>query len=304
MTTKTVSNLVVTRAGACSLHHNWLLPDADRNFDVLVAAYDQAAIKSDTCGVMHMYVPGPKVAGWNEVFLAKPELLTRYQRIAFIDDDIETNSTTLAACFDVGQSENLLLWQPSLSWKSYATFGATLRNSAFQIRYVNCVEMMCPFFEASYLTQVLPLFSLGFESGIDLIWCSLTEQPERRFAIVDCLEVTHTRPVGRKKAANGFVNRDYESDIYRCLSLFSTPWPCFVAQTAKSLSGENISSRFLIGLSTIRLLGSVIQANARDRVWRSKIVADHVRHQLTRRPIYAQGAMSTLLQARQRNRDA
>jgi hypothetical protein len=82
-------------------------------------------------GVTYSYAPSPKVVGWKNIFAAMPDLLDRYQRIALLDDDLDTDASTLSHCFDIGAEHDLLIWQPSLRWDSYTTFAGLLQNPAF-----------------------------------------------------------------------------------------------------------------------------------------------------------------------------
>jgi len=45
-------------------------------------------------------------------------------------------------------------------------------SRGFKLRHMTFIEMMAPVFRRDVLQQVRPLFELGFESGIDLIWCN------------------------------------------------------------------------------------------------------------------------------------
>lgn len=279
-------NLIITRAGPDSLHRSWL--NGERDFDLLLARYCETPFLAKERGIFESYIPGSKVAGWNALFQSHPYLLERYDRIALLDDDIRADATSLTRCFSIGERYGLAIWQPSLSWESYVTYAATLRNPSFELRYLNGVEMMCPFFEASALKRVLPLFGLGFESGIDLVWCSLFRERQRKFAVIDIVSVTHTKPVGGEKAKNGFVERTYETDIDRCLSLFGMVWPSLVSEDAVKRNGAIVHGKTAIGLSALSLLCSVFYAPKSNRVYRLKAASDHIRHQLTRPAAYAE----------------
>ena len=157
-------NLIIVRAGPGSLHANWL-KGGGPVFDVLVAAYHPDAMAKDTERIRHKFLPGAKVAGWNAVLNDHPELLDQYDRIAFIDDDVDATTSTINKCFKVGERYALQIWQPALSADSYITYAASLQNPRFELRFCNYVEMMCPFFHTKLLKKVAPLFAMGFEFG-------------------------------------------------------------------------------------------------------------------------------------------
>jgi hypothetical protein len=295
------SNLIITRAGKDSLHRQWISNPNQQNFDLLVAAYDRRIISDDAPGLKYLYIPGHKIKGWMELFRADTTWLNQYKNIAFIDDDIEAKTADLSRCFDIGTEFALKLWQPSLTWDSYVTYGGTLRNDKFRLRYVNYIEMMCPFFSSTFLRDVLPLFDLGFESGVDLIWCSIANEKARSFAIVDEVRVKHTRPVAQQKALNSFVDRDYESDIYACLDRFSTTWPSLVASSGVDKDGNIVERQLNVTVRTLQQIFSIPGAPTGHRKYRFKCVSDHIRHQLTRKPMYVDNARSKLAEILRRS---
>ncbi len=283
-------NLVITRAGAASLHPRWLQPREARNFDLLLTSYvDQPPLKPEA-GVQFVFLPGRKVEGWREIVSTLGHRIENYDRIAFLDDDISCSAAEISKCFDLGAQFDLQLWQPSLSWNSYFTFGGTLHSPSFLLRYVNYIEMMCPFMTRATLDRIKHTFFLGLESGIDLVWCSLIPAAERRCAIIDAVQIEHTRPVGRDKAANGFVHRMYEDDIHACLALFGMAWPSLVADRAILKNGRPVTRR---GISprVLRILGA-LQVSPDTRVVRQ--VTDHIRHQLMRTQAYNESAPDIL----------
>lgn len=278
--------LVLTRAGRHSLHRRWLKGAGPRNFDLTVLAYDPRALDVDGDGVSHRLVPGRKIAGYAEALRDLSPVLARYRAVALIDDDVETDADAIGRCFEIGTAHALRLWQPSLTWDSHVTYGATLRNPAFLLRHVNYVEMMCPFFETGFLRRAAPTFEMGLESGIDLAWCSLAENPERAFAILDAVSVRHTRPVGARRAENGFHGRGYESDIERLLERLAMRWPSCVAESGAPAGGGATLGRLAVSLRALTLLRSIPAAPRGQRRYRLKCVLDHLRHQFTRRARY------------------
>ena len=283
-------NLVVTRAGPQSLHLGWLNPPQSRNFDLLVSSYSNEPPPISQDDFKSIFVPGKKVEGWDKTLRLYWQDILRYERVAFIDDDILCNASDISRCFSLGKEFNLSIWQPSLSWDSYFTYGGTLNNPHLQLRYVNYVEMMCPFFTIDALQKVKKTFSLGYESGIDLIWGSLMPPDRRRLGIVDAVQVKHTRSVGLHKEKNGFINKTYEDDIYACLRLFDMKWPSLVATGGITSRGDTISGLHL-AIKTISLLLSTDSMN--EPLARQKIFT-HLRHQFTRNPRYNDNASNIL----------
>ncbi|MEX0283728.1 MAG: hypothetical protein AB3N23_03875 [Paracoccaceae bacterium] len=252
--------LIVTRAGASSLHDGWLIGHTSPKFDLLISAYDKPVFRSQTSHVDMEYRPGSKVAGYAALFRDRPELLQHYDRIALIDDDIATDVDTLNRMFQLAEQYDLKIAQPALTRNSHFTFAALLAQPSLTLRYVNYIEMMCPVFRSDALETSLPLFEMGFESGIDLIWCNLLDAPERSFAVLDACPVHHTRSVGRAKALNGFKDgRRYEDDIYALLRQFDLPWlPCLpyaaIDGRGRLIDGQTITGRLRLWISALQAL--------------------------------------------------
>jgi len=286
-------NLVIVRAGKESLHPGWMEDAGNEppDFDLLVAAYHEDALRADGARVSYRLIPGSKVRGWDTVLNECTDVIGNYRQVALIDDDIRTDASTLNHCFAVGDAHDLSIWQPRLTHDSFATYGASLQNDRFLLRHVNCIEMMCPFFKASVLRGISSLFSLGFESGIDLVWCSIAREMGGKCAIVDACAVTHTKPVGGQKQLNGFVERDYEDDIYGCLDLFGMKWPTWVAESAIDRKRNTKIEGIALKWNALRPLFKFHLAPRGSRLLRLRASLDHFRHQALRAPYYGVDVM-------------
>lgn len=289
-------NLIIVRAGKNSLHPKWIAHGENEpvDFDLLVAAYHEDAMGEDTEHVKHVLVRGSKVHGWNVLLTEYSHLVSGYERIALIDDDIDADAQTLNRCFAFGREHDLSIWQPSLSHDSFATYGACLQNKNFLLRHVNHIEMMCPFFKASTLKKIAPLFSLGFESGIDLVWCSIARDMGGKCAVIDACSVTHTKPIGGQKHLNGFIGKSYEDDIARVLELVDMKWPSWVAEMAIGKRGRTKYTGLALKLSPSWSLLKFHLAPKGTRLLRLRVLLDHFRHQLFRPSYYGVGISEKL----------
>ena len=246
--------LLVSRIGRDSLHRHWLGDGADRGFDVLLSAYDESAPPVMAAGVTFEYRPGSKVAGYAALFDAHAQRIDTYDYVAIFDDDLLADARAIARLFAIVADQNLKIAQPALTHDSHFTYAALLRHPSFRLRYVTYVEMMCPVFRTDVLRRVLPLFALGYESGVDLIWCNLVWESPRDFAVIDETPVRHTRRVGALKARNGFVgDRRYEDDIHAILARFGLPWlPC-LPYGALDRAGAPVAGRLAYAADAARL---------------------------------------------------
>ena len=287
----TSRNLVITRAGANSLHERWLNPSGGRDFDLLVASFVSGDPGPDTRpGIFHIHVPGSKIQGWKVTLAQHSDFIEQYDFVALIDDDIDTNATDLSRLFAMGQEYGFNIFQPSLTWDSFCTYAGTIQNPFFRFRCVNYIEMMAPFFSRTALKHVAPLFEYGWESGIDLIWGSVLPPEFRRFAIIDAIPIRHTRPVGVLKEANGFVGRTYESDIMASLDHFGMTWPSLVASSGLTRNGRWVG-KMGVSLRSGALLALPFYSPGQGALRRS---FDHIRHQFFRNPKYSEDARHIL----------
>lgn len=271
--------LLVSRIGPDSLHHYWLGDGGDRSFDVLLSAYSPLVEPCVGPGVSFEYRPGAKVAGYAALFDAHRATLARYDYVAIFDDDLLVLPGGIARLFNIVASHNLKIAQPALTLDSHFTYACLLRHPSFKLRFVNYIEMMCPVFRTDILLDILPLFALGYESGVDLIWCNLTPSSPTDFAVIDATPVRHTRRVGAGKALNGFVDgRRYEDDIHSILERFGLPWlPC-LPYSAIRRNGKAVEGRLAFVPDAARLaLIANRQSPLRDR---SRNIAVYWKHLL------------------------
>lgn len=276
--------LLIARVGSCSLHQAWLAPTADRGFDVLLSAYHADVQDPQEPGVYFEHRPGAKVAGYAAVFDAYADLIARYDYVALFDDDLLIDSASLATLFDTAASYALKISQPALTHDSHFTYACLLHDPAFRLRYVNYIEMMCPVFRQDAFQAVRALYSMGYESGIDLIWCNLIATSPNDFAVIDDIVVRHTRSVGASKSANGFIGgKRYEDDIYAILAQFDLPWLSCVPFAGVRHDGTVEQWRFMFLLSSLRLLRAV----AKGPGWRQRArsVAVFWKHLMTRKAV-------------------
>lgn len=275
-------NLVVVRAGRNSLHPGWRDPERRAGFDLLVARYEPGPSLPARPGVAEVASPGTKVAGYASLFRHYPALLDRYDFIALFDDDLQMRQADIDRLFRIGTRYGLDLFQPALSWDSHFTYAALLQNPQFLLRYTNMVEMMCPVFRAAHLRRALPLFDLSFETGIDLVWCRLTEASRPRCAIVDAVSVTHTRPVGTTKNRQGFApDETYDRQIKALLDRFGISFRGTVTYAAVGRDGRHVSSRLLIAARSLTLWRAIRVTPLTTRHF-LRFLTDYLRHSLLR----------------------
>lgn len=275
--------LLISRIGPRSLHSHWLGdPRAPRGFDVLLSAYDPAVVAPEGEGISFEYRSGAKVAGYGALLREHRALLARYDYIALFDDDLLISADDLARLFAIVRAQGPKIAQPALTPESYYTYAALLRHPGFVLRHMSYIEMMCPIFRADVLDRLIPLFELGYESGIDIIWSNLVWEHPHDLAVIDAVPVVHTQRVGGRKADNGFVGgRRYEDDIADILARFGAEWlPCLpygaMREDGAAVQGRGAMMRAALGLAGAVPLQQPMKRRARN-------LAVYWKHMLTAR---------------------
>lgn len=272
--------LLVSRIGPHSLHRQWLAPAVDRNFDVLLSSYDPAMPAPDGEGVFFEHRAGSKVAGYAAVLAAHRPLWRQYRYVAIFDDDLLADATTITRLFDIVAAHDLKIAQPALTRDSHYSYASLLQHPGLLLRYCTYVEMMCPVFRTDILERILPVFDMGYESGIDLVWGNLVHEGPRDFAVVDATPVRHTRRVGTGKAANGFgAGQAYEQHIHAILARFGLPWLPSLPYGAVDLRGRYRDGRGATVPGALALLPAALAMVPRKR--RLRNLAAYYKHLLT-----------------------
>ncbi len=250
--------LLISRIGPRSLHPYWIDCGSERSFDLLLSAYDDGVTPLDRDGVIFERRAGTKVAGYGALLRDHRALIADYEHVALFDDDLLIDSAGIDRLFAIAARYRIKVAQPALTADSHYTYAALLRHPGLLLRYVTYVEMMCPVFRRDALERVAPLFEMGFESGIDIVWSNLLWEAPRDLAVIDAVAVRHTQRVGRAKAANGFVGgRRYEDDIHAMLDRFDCPWlPCLPYGAVRA-DGREVMGRGATALAAAGLLHAV-----------------------------------------------
>lgn len=250
-------NLVVVRAGKNSLHHDWLaLPYDDRNWDLVVSYFDEAAFEAheDAPGVQAVLIKGGKWDGLFQTF-STFENWRDYTHIWLPDDDIATLGEMINGMFEVAAEHKLAICQPSLTHDSYFSHLLFMQCPGFKLRYTNFIEVMVPCLERDLLEAVLPLFEdtmSGF--GLDYLWARLPQAGHNRAAILDEITVHHTRPIGsqlkgRIASSGGSAMDEREDLITRYPTLRGTS-P--LANGGITADGERLEGRLRMGIAMAR----------------------------------------------------
>jgi tetratricopeptide (TPR) repeat protein len=191
--------LVVVRAGNSSLHPTWLKGTAERNWDLIVHSYGSECPWSDEEGVEIIRATGPDIVGpkmraMHSLYGQRRNDFLAYDYVCFADDDLAASIETFNLMFAMCDQFGLELAQPALTHDSYmGSWGITMENSSFLLRYTNFVEVMCPVFSRAFLELCVPTFIENVSGyGLDILWSSWASSPWK-IAILDACSLKHTR---------------------------------------------------------------------------------------------------------------
>jgi hypothetical protein len=188
--------LVVVRAGDHSLHPQWTSDFATRKWDLVVSYFGEDPDRFRSAGEIRIDDRGQKYGGLHTL-LTRQDFWRNYEYIWLPDDDLAAEQSAIDELFEIMAQMDLALAQPALSWTSFFSYVVTVRNPSFRLRLTNFVEVMAPCFHRPFLETCVPTFTENLSGwGLSWLWPRLLPAEPRRCAIVDQVQVTHTRPVG------------------------------------------------------------------------------------------------------------
>lgn len=190
-------NLILVRASATSLHQGWLLPYNWRNWDIIVNYFGDSPCPFKDRDVSLILSKNTKWPAIYELLSQERLPWKNYEYIWFPDDDLQFSGHDANQYFDICRQANLDISQPSLSPRSYFSHLITLYNPNFILRKTNFIEVMAPCFSTRMLTECMNTFRESRSGwGLDYVWQDILSRNGRRSAIVDLVQITHTRPIG------------------------------------------------------------------------------------------------------------
>jgi len=238
-------NLVIVRAGDSSLHPSWLVPLAERNWDIVVNYFgsDPDCYRDPANAVTRIDSKGPKWPAFHALLGGDWQAWRDYDFVWLPDDDLACRAADIDRMFDIMAAMDLHLAQPSLSWDSYISLVLTAHNPNFALRYTSFVEPMAPCFSRGLLERVVPTFGEIISGwGLDYVWPRYLDNPPLQCAVIDCLQVRHTRPVGGPNYQwNKAAGKSPVDEMHWLLAKHGLPGPMQLAWGGLNASGQRTS---------------------------------------------------------------
>ncbi len=197
-------NLVIVRAGDTSLHPGWLAGPGGptRNWDLLVSYFGDDPGKYRDGEARRIDGKGLKWPALFELLTAHEAEVREYEYVWLPDDDLACTADDISRLFDICRAERLQLAQPSLTPDSYFSHLITLHSPYFLLRYTSFVEIMAPCFHRDALWTLVPTFNRNRTGwGLDSLWPGMLRARVDEVAVIDHVQVRHTRPVGANYTA-------------------------------------------------------------------------------------------------------
>jgi hypothetical protein len=173
------------------------LHDASRNYDLLLNYY--APPKEPPAPAEYVVVQsGTKVTAIDKLLAERPEILTQYDYVLFLDDDIVLPAQDIDRLFSVMREQKLDLAQPSLTADSYGSFPVLYRKKDGPgFRRLNYVEIMAPAFSRRALIANEENFSRSISGfSVDALIGARTSQAfGPTIAVIDAVVAEHKRPI-------------------------------------------------------------------------------------------------------------
>ena len=166
-----------------------------KNFDLLVVYFgEHVGMHQNDCDIYraHREFKWPLIV---KTMADDADIISRYECVAFPDEDLKGDANTWSTCFDIFHEFALDLAAPSMT--GHLSHGICHHQEGTILRFTNFVEIQAPMFSQRALKLVAPTFTHSVSGwGLDLVWPAILSRPTYRTAIIDSAPFEHTRPCG------------------------------------------------------------------------------------------------------------
>ncbi len=185
--------LTIIRRGRTSIHGSWI--NQVRNLtDIGISTFVDT--DEEPGAVLHHKHEGTKQEALHDLFTSRPDLLTRYDYIWCVEDDLHIPYESAYGILNTLSNTPLSLCAPSLTYYSHFSWLCTISNDNLLLRGVDFIETMAPIFSSDLLREVLPSFTRFPIWGSCVAWKQAMHHRGEISIQFDEFPIVHTRPVG------------------------------------------------------------------------------------------------------------
>lgn len=199
------SNLLFTSCGDQTTCHE-LWTKSNRNYDIMAVYYGDDDVRFKTYCECFDYVFRHKGSKFQNFFsfYRGSNILSRYERIFIVDDDIVIDTSQINSLFDFSVDLKLEICSPSITKDSKVSHDVTVSQSDCLYRYTNFIEVNTPLMTRDAIQRLNKVYNsrlIGW--GVDwlYIWAccdqNIPTTDTRKFAIND--QITCVNPHDVKK---------------------------------------------------------------------------------------------------------
>jgi hypothetical protein len=191
------NHLVFTSAGDRSNVRAWL--QGERDFDLWVMYYGNRPGTLQELSDLYAARKGSKFQNLHFCYQQWPDLLSRYDAIMVMDDDILIDASGITRLFGIRSERDLWALQPAFRLAGKVSWPITQLQATAKLRYTNFIEMACPLFRRDKLDAFMAVYDpelVGY--GVDWWFLhSLGPGLANHVAVVD--EVACVNPYDKNK---------------------------------------------------------------------------------------------------------
>lgn len=184
-------NLVFTSAGDnTDFHRLWC--GINQQYHLIVYYYGKSRIRFkryDEIAQYAVYRQGSKFQNFHHFHSNHRDMLSRYDRVMILDDDIQIDVTGINRVFELSREYDLDICQPAFAIASKVSHDITRQRPNCLLRYTNFIEVNTPCFSRAALERLMQWLDpslIGW--GIDYlyIWANGVSR-ENAYAILDAI---------------------------------------------------------------------------------------------------------------------
>jgi hypothetical protein len=247
------TNLVWVQCGQAFRLPSWFRSAASRDWDLLLNWYDLRCVDM-RFGDVVLRQSGTKATGIHAVLSRFPEILTRYDAVLFLDDDLVVQHADLDKVFSLARLHNLDLFQPAVSAGSHCSWPHLFHRKGSVVRRTTGVEIMMCGFTRRALQTCAPLFDRSVSGfGLDFACSNTVRERGWSCGVIDGVQVIH--PDSINEASGTYYEFMREIGINQKLELAEAireygMFPDFVTLNGETLD-DSVSQQAAEGSSNV-----------------------------------------------------